>query len=200
MRTLIGLSPSLACLGRGGERVRRAREGDDERVALRIHLDAAVPRESVAQHHPVLAQELGVALPVLAQQPRRALDVREEERNRARRELTHSPIMNRGRAQRPAPRRLHGRGSGAAGSSATPGSSPSASREHVSGSGPRSGIEACEPATSWWRARRSIGVSRLASGWLEQPRLFAWPAHLLREAFDPDPVECACRRVAREPR
>ena len=53
MRTLIGPSRSAACaVGRGGERVGRAREGDEERVALRVHLDAAVPRERLAQHAP----------------------------------------------------------------------------------------------------------------------------------------------------
>ena len=74
-------------VGGGGDRVGGARERDEERVALRVHLDAAVPRESLAQHTAVLAQQLRVALAVLVQQPRRALDVREQERHRPRRQV-----------------------------------------------------------------------------------------------------------------
>ena len=68
-------------VGGGGDRVGCARERDEERVALRVHLDAAVPRKRLPQHTTVLAQQLRVALAVLVQQPRRALDVREEERH-----------------------------------------------------------------------------------------------------------------------
>ena len=68
-------------IGGGRDRVGGARERDEERVALRVHLDAAVPRKGLPQHTTVLAQQLRVALAVLVQQPRRALDVREEERH-----------------------------------------------------------------------------------------------------------------------
>ena len=80
-------------VGGGGERVGGAREGDEERVALRVHLDAAVPRKGVAQHAAVLAQQLRVALAVLVQQPRRALDVREEERHCSARKVAHVPMI-----------------------------------------------------------------------------------------------------------
>ena len=70
-------------VGGGGERVRCARERDEERVALRVHLDAAVPRERLAQDAPVLGQQVRVPVAVLVQQPRRAFDVREEERDGA---------------------------------------------------------------------------------------------------------------------
>ena len=92
------------CFGRGSKRVRGAREGDEERVSLRVHFGAAVTCERVAQHRAVLAQELGVALAVLTQQPRRALDVREEERNRARWKLTHGFDHETRPRRRPAPR------------------------------------------------------------------------------------------------
>ena len=94
MRTRIGPSPSAACPSRGRrKRVRRAGERDEERVALRVHLDAAVPGERVPQHTPVLAQQLDVALSVLVQQPRRAFDVREQERDGAGWKLAHNRIM-----------------------------------------------------------------------------------------------------------
>ena len=63
--------------------VRRSREGDEERVALGIHLRAVVPREGVPQGAAVLGEEIGVVRPVLLQEPRRALDVGEEKRDGA---------------------------------------------------------------------------------------------------------------------
>jgi hypothetical protein len=67
------------CLLRRGDRGGCRREGDEEGVALRIHLDAPVPLAGRAQDAAVLGQQVGVALAVLLQQPRRALDVGEEE-------------------------------------------------------------------------------------------------------------------------
>ena len=69
---------SLAC----------GREGDEERVALRVDLDPAVGGESLPQRTTVLGQRLRVRLrPERVKQPRRALDVGEEERDRAGREV-----------------------------------------------------------------------------------------------------------------
>ena len=84
----------LPLAGRG-DGARRGREGDEERVALRVDLDAAVRGEGVAQHAPVLGERLRVRLgPERVQQPRRALDVREEERDGAGRELgAHGLVM-----------------------------------------------------------------------------------------------------------
>ena len=78
-----GLERALAVEGgRGG--AGRGREGDEERVALRVDLDAAVRREGGAQDAPVLGERLRVALGAeRVQQPRRALDVGEEERDGA---------------------------------------------------------------------------------------------------------------------
>ena len=80
-------------LGGRGKRVGRAGERDEERVALRVDLDAAVPRERVPQQTTVLAQQLDVAVSVLVQQPRRAFDVREQEGDRAGWKLAHNRIM-----------------------------------------------------------------------------------------------------------
>ena len=85
---------------RGGcDRVGGARECDEERVALRVDLDAAVPCERVPQRTTVLAQQLRVVLAVLVEQPRRALDVREEERHGSAGEVAHAPMIQRERAQ-----------------------------------------------------------------------------------------------------
>jgi hypothetical protein len=43
------------------ERTRRRREGDEERVALRVDLHTIVSPEGVAQHAPVLGQRLPYA-------------------------------------------------------------------------------------------------------------------------------------------
>jgi hypothetical protein len=53
-----------------------------------------MPRKGIAQRASVLAEQVGPAVAVLVQQPRRALDVREEERDGAGRQLSaHVRIM-----------------------------------------------------------------------------------------------------------
>ena len=88
-------------------RLAGGREGDEERVALRVDLDAAVRGEGRAQCTTVLGQRLRVRLrPERVKQPRRALDVGEEERDRAGRELgahglvviQHGAVTRRARA------------------------------------------------------------------------------------------------------
>jgi hypothetical protein len=70
--------------GRGGrDRIRRSREDDGERVALRVHLDAAVTRPDIAEQSMVLTQQVGVAIAELAQEQGRTLDIGEQERDRA---------------------------------------------------------------------------------------------------------------------
>ena len=79
---------------RGRQRTRRGRERDEERIALRVDLDAAVPRERVAQDASMLGERLRVLrLAELVQQPRRALDVGEEEGDGAGRELAHPSMI-----------------------------------------------------------------------------------------------------------
>ena len=74
-------------VGGGRDRIGGARERHEERVALRVDLDAAVPRESLPQHTTVLAQQLRVTHAMLVQQPRRPLDIRKQERHRPRRQV-----------------------------------------------------------------------------------------------------------------
>jgi AbrB family looped-hinge helix DNA binding protein len=72
-------------LRRDGRRdgVGRAGECDEERVSLRVDLDAVVPRDRIANHAPVPGEELGVRRAVLLKQPRRCFDVGEEKRDGA---------------------------------------------------------------------------------------------------------------------
>ncbi len=60
-------SKRLLCLRRGRQRIGCLREGHEERVALRVHLDAAVTRERLPQHAPMLDQHVRVRIPELLQ-------------------------------------------------------------------------------------------------------------------------------------
>lgn len=55
------------CVVRGRKRIGRSGEGDEERVALRVHLDAAVARKRLAEHAPVLGQHVRVPVPQFLQ-------------------------------------------------------------------------------------------------------------------------------------
>ena len=83
----------LEPFARRARRLRRSsgcRKGDEERVALRVDLDAAVRRRRLAHDPPVLGERVGVPRrPELVQQPRRPLDVGEEQRHRSLRKLAH---------------------------------------------------------------------------------------------------------------
>jgi hypothetical protein len=79
----------------GPEGVSRPRERNEEGVPLRVDLDAAVLREHLAQQTPVLGQLLRIGVAEFAQQSRRALDVREEERDSTARKLAHGLMMPR---------------------------------------------------------------------------------------------------------
>ena len=62
------------------ERPRRGRERDEERVTLRVYLDAVVARASFTDHAPMVGKRFCIGLGTeLVQQLRRALDIREEE-------------------------------------------------------------------------------------------------------------------------
>jgi hypothetical protein len=95
MRTEMGVEPSLRHRLGGSDRTRRRREGEEERVPLCVYLDAAPSRTGFADETAVLDQRLVVGLrSQLVQQPRRALDVGEEECDGAGRELgAHTEIM-----------------------------------------------------------------------------------------------------------
>src|SRR6266540_1687341 len=108
--------PVLACEIAGGLRdedlpaVSRSRdciggapEGNEECIALRVDLYPPVTLESRAQNPAVLGERVRIAISQLFQQLRRALDVREEERDGAGREfvphkLNDAPPANPGQA------------------------------------------------------------------------------------------------------
>ena len=75
----------------GGEhRILRACKRDEEGVALRVDLVAAVRRERGAKQPSVVGEHVGVAVAKLLDEPRRALDVGEEEGDGSGRQLPHS--------------------------------------------------------------------------------------------------------------
>ncbi len=80
-------------LHRGLDRVAGAREGEEERVPLRVDLDAAALGERVAHQPTVVGEDAVVAVTELLQERRRALDVAEDERDGAAREGSHAPSM-----------------------------------------------------------------------------------------------------------
>jgi hypothetical protein len=74
------------------DRVRRAGEGDEERISLRVDLDALVLSERRAESPPMLVQCLPIVIAQLVQQPRRALHIREQQRHYTGRETArHRP-------------------------------------------------------------------------------------------------------------
>jgi hypothetical protein len=81
---------SIADLGSGSERVGGLPEGNEESIPLRVDLDPAVAEERISQRPAMLGQHLCIRVAELVEQPRRALDVGEEEGDRPGRELTHN--------------------------------------------------------------------------------------------------------------
>ena len=63
---------------------------------MSVHLDAAMLLERLAQDAPVIDQRLRIRLAKVIQQPRRALDVGEQEGDGASRELAHLLIIRQG--------------------------------------------------------------------------------------------------------
>ncbi len=80
-----------------GDRISGPRERDEERVSLGVHLDPAVARESLTQQPPMLGEQVRIALPMLVQESRRPLDVREEQRDRPARQRPHAGIISQRR-------------------------------------------------------------------------------------------------------
>ena len=80
---------ALGC-DRAGDGVPRARERVEEGVPLCVDLCAALVAEMLPQEPAVVADDVAVGVPELLEQPRRALDIGEEKRDRAAREHTHA--------------------------------------------------------------------------------------------------------------
>ena len=76
---------------------RRCGEGDEERVALRIHLDAVVADERLTKDTPVRGQRVCISIGTkLLEKPRRTFDVGEDKRDRSARKLArHTAIEAR---------------------------------------------------------------------------------------------------------
>ena len=80
---------SRHCIGRTPER-------NEESVALRVDLHPVAPQPGLPQHTPVLGKHLRIPVTQLREQPRRPLDVGEEERHRPGRKLgLHPSILSR---------------------------------------------------------------------------------------------------------
>src|SRR3954453_10874230 len=78
-----------------GSRVRRPRERHEECVTLRIDLETVVGRTGRAHDPAVMVECIAVPVAELVQQPRRPLDVREEERHHSTREFAwHATIIS----------------------------------------------------------------------------------------------------------
>jgi hypothetical protein len=95
----------LGDLPGGRNRSRRGREAEEERVPLRIDLDAVVAGAGRSDQATMLGQCFRIPLGAeLVEQPRRALNVGEEEGDRSRREITpHNGIMRQSEADVPEP-------------------------------------------------------------------------------------------------
>jgi hypothetical protein len=74
---------------RGDDGLARSPEDDEQAVALRVDLAAAVPLEGLAQDPPVVRHRIGERVAETSQEPRGALDVREEQGDCSGRKLAH---------------------------------------------------------------------------------------------------------------
>ena len=82
VRPFVGGERALDLGGRRDGVVRRG-ERDEERVALRVDLEAAMPVDRVPQEVAVRREQAGVDVAETPEQPGRALDVGEQEGDRA---------------------------------------------------------------------------------------------------------------------
>ncbi len=86
-----GLAGPACAVRRSRHGVLGAREGDEERVPLRVDFDAAVPLECLTERPPMLEERVGVRVAQLREQAGRPLNVREEERDGPGRQALHPP-------------------------------------------------------------------------------------------------------------
>ena len=87
---------SVQGLGGRVQRTRRCREGDEERVALGINLDAAPGADRLAEDAAMFCERFRVRVrPELVQQLGRALDIGEEEGDGSGREIAPHGLMMR---------------------------------------------------------------------------------------------------------
>jgi hypothetical protein len=74
---------------RGGYGVRCTGEGGEAGIALGVDLDPTMVSEGLSEDPPVLGQHLSIVLAQMLQQLSRALDVGEQERDRAAGKILH---------------------------------------------------------------------------------------------------------------
>jgi hypothetical protein len=94
VRPVVGGKSSLCVYG-GSERGVRRRECEEEGLALVVDLTAASLFDRLPQDLLMLGEGGSVPLAQLLQEPGRALDVREQERDRPRRQLYQSLSLQR---------------------------------------------------------------------------------------------------------
>ena len=94
VRPVVGGKSSLRVYG-GSERGVRRRECEEEGLALVVDLTAASLFDRFPQDLLMLGEDGSVPLAQLLQEPGRALDVREQERDRPRRQLYQSLSLRR---------------------------------------------------------------------------------------------------------
>src|SRR5262249_58625953 len=68
-------------------------ERGEESISLSVNFHTAVAGEGRAQQTPVLRQQLGIRTSLLPEQPSRALNIAEKQRDRARRQPPHPFII-----------------------------------------------------------------------------------------------------------
>ena len=78
---------------RSREGVPRTREDEEERVSLRVHLDTVASRKRVTDDPPVAGEHFAVVVTEPFKELRRVLDVREDERDGACRQVGHEAIV-----------------------------------------------------------------------------------------------------------
>jgi hypothetical protein len=81
----------------GGNRGAGAGESDEEGVPLGVDFDAVVACDRCADEAPVFGESSGILVAELLEQARRALDVGEEEGDRAARQLLHVQMIRQKR-------------------------------------------------------------------------------------------------------
>ena len=127
-------------LARREQRLPRVGEGDEEGVALRVDLDPAVRRERRSQRAPVLSQRVCVPLGAqLVQQRGRALDVGEQERDGAGRQIAHQRASSGTLSCWATARACRGARLRSGSSAATPANAAGTSSSHRAGASPRAG-------------------------------------------------------------
>jgi hypothetical protein len=80
----------VATVSSRSKSIARLRKRNEERITLRVDLDTAMTCERIAQDTPMLCQHL-LLVAELVQQPRRSLNMSEQERDSAAREASHPP-------------------------------------------------------------------------------------------------------------